>query len=341
MFVFMESNGAMTLQRVILVAILPLILGAILDLILGDPYSLPHPIRLIGTMISKLDRRLRKGSPKQKRVAGGKMVILVLAVSTLVPFGVLWLAYKINVGLGVLVESVLCYYMLAATCLRRESMKVYDRLQADDIEGARKAVSMIVGRDTESLDAIGITKAAVETVAENTSDGVTAPFFYMALAGAVGGFFYKAANTMDSMVGYRNDTYEDFGRAAAKLDDGLNYFPSRISALCMIAGAFLLPFSGKQAYAIWKRDRRKHASPNSAQTESVCAGALEVQLAGNASYFGVLHEKPYIGDPIREIRPEDIKGANRLMYATAALNLLLAVGVRALLCAGWYVCTFR
>ena len=341
MFVFMEMNGALTLQKAMLIAILPLILGALLDLMLGDPYSLPHPIRLIGTMISKLDRSLRKGSPRQKRVAGGKMVVIVLAVSTLIPFGILWVAYKMNLWLGILVESVLCYYMLAATCLRRESMKVYDRLQENDIEGARRAVSMIVGRDTESLDATGITKAAVETVAENTSDGVTAPFFYMALAGAVGGFFYKAANTMDSMVGYRNDTYEDFGRVAAKLDDVLNYLPSRISALCMIAGAFFLSFPGKQAYTIWKRDRRKHASPNSAQTESVCAGALGVQLAGNASYFGVLHEKPYIGDPLREIQPEDIKRANRLMYATAALNLLLAVGVRALICAGWYVCTFR
>lgn len=340
-FMFMKINHEMDIEKAILLAILPLILGAVLDLILGDPYSLPHPIRLIGTMIGKLDQRLRKGNPKQKRMAGGKMAFIVLAVSTLIPFGILWVAYKMNTWCGVLVESVFCYYMLAATCLRRESMKVYDSLRVNDVEGARRAVSMIVGRDTEKLDMEGITKAAVETVAENTSDGVTAPLFYMALAGAVGGFFYKAANTMDSMVGYQNEKYQDFGFFPAKLDDVLNYLPSRISALCMIAGAFFLGFNGKHACAIWRRDRRKHASPNSAQTESVCAGALEVQLAGNASYFGVIHEKPFIGDPIREIQPRDIVRANRLMYATAALNLLLAMAVRALLCTVWYACIFR
>ena len=221
--------------------------------------------------------------------------------------------------------------MLAARSLYNESMKVY---KAQDTETARKAVSMIVGRDTESLDRDGIIRAAVETVAENTSDGVTAPVIYMALGGAVGGFFYKAANTMDSMIGYRNEKYEKLGKFAARLDDVLNFLPSRITALAMIISSYLLGFDGKNAWRIWRRDRRKHASPNSAQTESVCAGALGIRLAGDAYYFGELHKKPFIGNDVRPIENEDIRRANRLMYVSSVIILIISAALRALILGG-------
>jgi adenosylcobinamide-phosphate synthase len=211
-------------------------------------------------------------------------------------------------------------------------MKVCKAAEAGDTEGARKAVSMIVGRDTAVLDRAGILRAAVETVAENTSDGVTAPIFYIALGGAAAGFFYKAANTMDSMIGYRNEKYAALGYYAAKLDDILNYLPSRFTALLMIAVCPLLGMDARSAYRIWRRDRRKHASPNSAQTESVCAGALHLRLAGDAVYFGELHHKPYIGDAVREIEPADIRRANRLMYAASAGMLLIGAAVRCVIC---------
>ena len=255
--------------------------------------------------------------------------MLLLSAGT--AFGVLFLCYRVNVWLGVAVESVMCYYMIAARCLQKESMKVFRAVSQNDTEKARKAVSMIVGRDTEVLDRDGIIRAAVETVAENTSDGVTAPIIYMALFGAVGGFFYKAANTMDSMIGYKNEKYEKLGKFAAKLDDVLNYIPSRLTALAMILSAFLLSFDGKNAWKIWRRDKRKHASPNSAQTESVCAGALDVRLAGDAWYFGELHKKEFIGDDIRPIENEDIRRANRLMYAASTIILIIFSALRMLI----------
>ena len=210
-------------------------------------------------------------------------------------------------------------------------------MKKQDLEASRKAVSMIVGRDTSVLDETGVAKAAIETVAENTSDGVIAPMLYTALGGPVLGFFYKAVNTMDSMVGYKNQRYLHFGRVAAKLDDVMNYIPARISAYLMIGVSFVMgkEFSGKQAYRIYKRDNRKHASPNSAQTESVCAGALGIQLAGNASYFGKIVEKPYIGDETRKVVYEDIRRINRLMYATACFCEGVCIF---LLYLGWTLC---
>lgn len=306
---------------------LPLFFGFLIDCILGDPYSLPHPIRLIGSLIAGLEKLLRPRI-KNERTAGKVLVITVLILSAGVPLALLMICYKINLILGIAAESIMCYYLVAARCLRNESMKVHDAFAENDTEKARQAVSMIVGRDTKCLDRDGIIRAAVETVAENTSDGVTAPMFYMALGGAVGGFFYKAANTMDSMLGYTNDKYINFGRTAAKLDDVLNFIPSRLTALLMILSAYILRFDGKNAFRIWKRDRRKHASPNSAQTEAVCAGALDVRLAGDAYYFGELHKKPFIGDDIRPIENEDIRRANRLMYMTSILMLILSLAAR-------------
>lgn len=305
--------------------IMAFVLGFLLDTLFGDPYWLPHPIRLIGNLITALERRLlgnsEKREEKRELARGIVLVICVLGITVVVAALLLMVAYGAHPYLGILAESVMTYQILAAKCLKVESMKVYQCLKKGDLEAARKAVSMIVGRDTEALDAEGVAKAAIETVAENTSDGVIAPMLYTALGGPILGFFYKAVNTMDSMVGYKNEKYLYFGRAAAKLDDVLNYIPARISAYLMIIAAFLggRYLDGKQAYKIYKRDNRKHASPNSAQTESVCAGALGIRLAGDASYFGKTVKKPYIGDAWRRVEFEDIKRANRLMYLTAGI----------------------
>lgn len=269
--------------------------------------------------------------PKHERTAGVILSVIVLSVSTALPAVLLFVCYRLHFWLGIVGESAMCYYLLAARCLRDESMKVYRALAAGDTEGARRAVSMIVGRDTDALTAEGITKAAVETVAENTSDGVTAPMFYIMLGGAAAGFFYKAANTMDSMLGYKNERYLRFGCFSAKLDDALNYLPSRLTALLMILSAYLSGMDGGNAYRIWRRDRLNHASPNSAQTEAVCAGALGVMLAGDAVYFGKLVKKQTIGDDLRRVTPEDIPAANRLMYFTSVLMLLLTLTFRTLL----------
>lgn len=317
------------------IAVLPLIIGFILDCIFGDPYRLPHPIRLIGRLISGLEKYVRKRF-KNLRFGGVFLALIVLVLSTSVPLLMLFLSYKLSVIFGIIVESVFCYYLVAARCLRDESMKVYSAIRESDTERARAAVSMIVGRDTAVLDASGIIRAAVETVAENTSDGVTAPIMYIAFGGGALGFFYKAANTMDSMIGYKNEKYADLGRFAARLDDVLNYLPSRITAVIMIFSAYLIGFNGRNAFKIWKRDRRKHASPNSAQTESVCAGAQDIRLAGDAYYFGELHKKEYIGDNNRPIENEDIRRANRLMYCTSVIVLLIFAALRAIIFGGFY-----
>ena len=315
------------------------LLGFLLDLLLGDPYWLPHPVRLIGKGITKTEALLRPAGKmrtnRQELQGGRRLVVIVLLATTLLAALLLFGAYALHPCLGLLVETIMTYQILAVKCLKVESMKVYHCLKEQGLEEARGAVSMIVGRDTAQLDAEGVTKAAVETVAENTSDGIIAPMLYTAIGGPVLGFFYKAVNTMDSMIGYKNERYLYFGRGAAKLDDVMNYIPARISAYLMIAAAFCggKCYDGRRAYIIYKRDNRNHASPNSAQTELVCAGALGIQLAGDASYFGKLVHKPYIGDAVRRVEAEDIKRAGRLMYLTAflcqgiCLGFMLLVGL--------------
>lgn len=301
--------------------------GFVMDCFLGDPAALPHPVSLIGACISFLERLLRKLFPKTDRgaaAAGCVMVILVVLLSGLVPFLILYFCSRISPWLYFAVCCIMSWQIIAAKCLKTEAEKVRACLARGDLAAARKQVGMLVGRNTEHLTEEQVIRAAVETVAENTSDGVTAPLFWMALGGPAAGFVYKAINTMDSMVGYKNDEYLYFGRCAAKLDDAANFIPSRFSALCMIAAAGLSGFDGKNAWRIWKRDRRKHASPNSAQTESVCAGALHVQLGGNAFYFGKLFEKPFLGDADRPVEQEDISRSCRLMYA-ASIFLLAVV----------------
>ena len=311
-----------------LIPAIPLILGFLLDCIIGDPYNMPHPIKLIGRLIGGLEKLVRRHM-KNLRAGGTLLALTVISLSTLAPLVLLLFCYRINVILGVVIETVLCCYMLAARCLRNESIKVCKAAGSGDTEAARKAVSMIVGRDTAVLDRDGIIRAAVETVAENTSDGVTAPLFYMGIGGAVGGFFYKSVNTMDSMIGYKDEKYADLGRFAAKLDDVLNFIPSRLTSLLMVLTAPLFRLDGRNAYRIWKRDRMKHASPNSAQTESACAGALHVRLAGDAWYFGKLHKKQYIGDDDRPIEAEDIRRSNRLMYGSSVAMLIISAAFRA------------
>lgn len=308
-----------------------LCIGSILDFILGDPAGLWHPVQGIGSCISRLETYLRKLFPKGRRgeqAAGALLVVCTLAVSVGLPALLLLAANRIHPALSFCLSCVFCWQMLAAKSLRGESMKVYRALKEEGLESGRRAVSMIVGRDTAHLSEEGVIKAAVETVAENTSDGITAPLFYMILAGPLGGFAYKAVNTMDSMVGYKNDRYRYFGTCAARLDDAANYIPARLSALCMILAAYVMGFDGKQAWKIFRRDRKNHKSPNAAHTEAVMAGALDVQLAGDAWYFGKLYRKPYIGDPLRPIEKEDICRACRLEYGTAVLQLLLLVFIK-------------
>ena len=309
-----------------LISLAACITGFLLDFIFGDPVWLYHPVRVIGNFISFGEKTLRKifrKTPGGELAAGAVLWFLTAGLSFLIPFAVLAGAQMLHPVLRFLIESFWCYQILAARCLVNESGKVYDRLKENDLPGARKAVSMIVGRDTENLTVEGVTKAAVETVAENTSDGVTAPLLFLILGGAPLGFLYKAVNTMDSMLGYKNEKYLYFGRFPARMDDVFNYVPSRITALLMIAAAFLTGMDGKNAWKIYLRDRRKHASPNAAQTEAVCAGALRVRLAGDAVYFGKLYKKEYLGDSLRPIEAEDIRRAGRLMYVTAVLMLLI------------------
>jgi adenosylcobinamide-phosphate synthase len=305
--------------------------GFLIDLAAGDPRWLYHPVILIGKLISVLEHAIRSMFPKTDQGAflGGILeVLLVCAASFLIPFGILRILYRICTPAGLILETFWCWQLFACKSLKTESMKVYDKLTNGTLEEARTAVSMIVGRDTAALDETGVTKAAVETVAENTSDGIIAPMFYMAIGGAPLMFLYKGINTMDSMLGYKNDQYLYFGRCAARLDDVVNYIPSRLSGLLMILASGLAGFDMAGAFRIFKRDRYNHASPNSAQTEAVMAGALGVQLAGNAYYFGKLYKKPTIGDPIRAIEVEDIRRANRLLYATAILGMVVFLAVR-------------
>jgi len=308
--------------------------GFVLDALFGDPAWLPHPVVYMGKAISKLEKFLRPRLPKtpQGELLGGAIVAFCLPVGTFLLTGlVCWGAARLHPLLGLAVQMFWCGQALAARGLVQESTNVYKELKKPDLPGARKAVSRIVGRDTAELTAEGVTKAAVETVAENASDGVIAPLLYMLIGGAPLALTYKAINTMDSMLGYKNEKYLYFGRVPAKLDDVANYIPSRLAGLLWVAAAAFTHNDAKGAWKIWRRDRRNHASPNSAQTESACAGALGVQLAGPAYYFGQYYPKRTIGDALRPIEPEDILRANQMMYVASAFALAWGVAIRTVL----------
>lgn len=311
-----------------------LLVGFCIDLLIGDPHGIPHPVVLIGKLITVLEKVLRRIFPKTARgekIAGGVLWLLVVTISSAVPALILWLSYRVSPWLMFGIESIMCWQILATKSLKVESMKVYAALQTGDVHDARHAVSMIVGRDTANLDDKAVARAAVETVAENTSDGTIAPLIFLAIGGAPLGFFYKAVNTMDSMLGYVEMPYKNIGLVPAKMDDVMNYIPARVSAFLMLAAGWILRLDVKNGWKIFKRDRYNHASPNSAQTESVCAGLLGLRLAGDAWYHGVRHEKPYIGDALRQIEYEDIPRSCRLLYATAVLALCLLCGLKFLL----------
>ena len=307
--------------------------GFVLDALFGDPAWLPHPVVFMGKAIARLEGFLRPRLPKTPRgeVLGGAIVAFCLPVGTLLLTGAVCRgAARLHPLLGLAVQMFWCAQALAARGLVQESTNVYKELVKPDLPAARRAVSRIVGRDTAALTAEGVTKAAVETVAENASDGVIAPLFYMLLGGAPLALTYKAINTMDSMLGYKNEKYLYFGRVPAKLDDVANYIPSRLAGLLWVAAAAFTGNSARGAWKIWRRDRRRHASPNSAQTESACAGALGVQLAGPAYYFGQYYPKLTIGDALRPIEPEDILRANRMMYVASSFALAWGCALRAL-----------
>ena len=318
--------------------LLAVIAGFVLDLALGDPRWLPHPVVTMGRAISRAEGPLRHVFPQTP--SGARWAGRVLAVALPVLFGlatwaVLALLGAVHPALRFIAEAWISYQLLAACELRRQSMAVARAFSDGGLAAARDAVGRIVGRDTSVLDAAGVARAAVETVAENASDGVIAPLFYLMIGGAPLGMAYKAVNTLDSMVGYKNDRYLDFGRASAKLDDALNWVPSRLAALFMVAACPIVRLDARGAWRIWRRDRRRHASPNSAQTESACAGALGLRLAGPAVYFGKLVDKPTIGDASRAIEWADIARANRLMLAASVCALVVFAAVRAACAVAW------
>ncbi|MBO6137782.1 MAG: cobalamin biosynthesis protein CobD [Lachnospiraceae bacterium] len=299
-------------------------IGFILDLILGDPSSIPHPVRFIGKLIEYLDKKLHlEGSGdyvnRKNAVRGTFLEIIVVLVTDGIYFALFAFSYYVNRIAGVIIEALLSWQLLAVKSLNVESMKVYEALEKDDIPGARRAVSMLVARDTESLDKAAVIRAAVETVSENTCDGVIAPLLYLALGGPVLGAVYKAVNTADSMIGYKNERYLYFGRTAARVDDVLNFLPARLAAGVMLLAARILVLDTANAARIYKRDALKTASPNAGQTEAVCAGALDIALGGDAVYFGKNVHKAVIGDPVRGAENEDIKTANELMICTGVI----------------------
>lgn len=326
-----QLNDLMRIQ--LLRTALAILIGFCADLFIGDPEHWQHPVRWIGALIAGLEKRLypERGIDEQKFWHGFMLALLVPLCCAALSWWLLAVAYRASFWSGLVLESVMCWQLLAVKSMRDAARKVYRALKEEGLPAGRRAVAEIVGRDTAQLSAEGVIKAAVETVAENTSDGVTAPLFWLILGGPVTGWIYKAVNTMDSMIGYRNERYLFFGRAAARMDDVMNYIPARLAALLMLLASFPAGLDSAAALRIWKRDRRKHKSPNSAQTESVCAGALGIQLAGDAVYFGKTVNKPLIGDACRIPVPEDILRANRLLYGTAILSLLVTEAARV----GW------
>ncbi|MBR0311310.1 MAG: cobalamin biosynthesis protein CobD [Oscillospiraceae bacterium] len=305
--------------------------GFVLDLIFGDPAWLPHPVVVMGKYISAFERLIRPrlpGTPKGELLGGALLAVSLPLLTLAVTLGACLLARRVHWGLELALQTLWCAQALATRGLAAESRRVYEALRSGDLAAARAAVARIVGRDTARLDAEGVAKAAVETVAENFSDGVAAPMLCMFLGGAPLAMVYKSINTMDSMVGYTSEKYLYFGRFAARLDDLANYIPSRVASLFLIVGAALTGQDAKSARRVWRRDASKHVSPNAGQTEAACAGALGVQLGGDAWYFGERHEKAALGDATRPCVPDDILKANRMMYCASALLCVVCAAAR-------------
>ena len=306
-----------------------LIAGFILDLLLGDPEWLYHPVRLIGGLISRLEKHLRAKGGNLRRSAVILTVTTVL-VTMAVTAGILFLLHllgRIPLFIGM---ALLDWMGIAVTCMAKEARDVSKALEKG-LPEARKQVARIVGRDTQNLSGEEIIKATVETVAENTTDGVISPLFWALLGGPVLLWGFKAANTLDSMVGYMDEKYRDIGWSSAKLDDVMNYIPARLTALLMILAAFLTGMDGRNAFGIVRRDHTNHKSPNCAWSEAAAAGAMHIQLGGTHEYFGKPVEKPTIGDADRPAEREDISRANRLLYVTSGLMMLIIAAAGILL----------
>lgn len=304
-----------------------LCVGFVLDLLWGDPRWLPHPVVLLGHLISGLEKLVRRvaGADANNLMAGGFFLVLVVcSVAFCVPYFLLAWLHRVAPWLAWCVEAFLCFQIFATRSLADAAREVYKSLtQSENLDAAREKLSYIVGRDTRELSKTEIIKAAIETVAENTSDGVIAPLFYLLLGGVPLGMFYKAVNTMDSMLAYRTADYLYIGRCAAKLDDAANFLPARLSAFLLLLAVKLMNLNVAQAWQIFRRDRYNHLSPNSAQTESVVAGALQLQLGGGHYYFGEFVPKKTIGEAGREPEPRDILRTNQLLYTTAVAGLVL------------------
>ena len=315
-----------------MISVLPaLCVGFVMDLILGDPHWLPHPVQAVGWVIVRLEALLRRLFPKTSRgelAAGGVLVVLVCGLCYGLSRGLLMVAAAVHPAAGFTLECLMAWQVLATKSLRDAAMAVYRPLSAGDLPAARRATAMIVGRDTQALNEAGLVRATVETVSENTGDGIVAPLLFFALGGAPLAFLYKGINTMDSMVGYRSPAYLYFGRAAAKLDDAANYLPARLAGLLMVGAAWVCRLDARGAWRVLKKDRRSHKSPNAAWAEAPCAGALGLQLGGASRYGGVLVEKPTIGEDTRSPRPADILQARRLALAVAVLCFMLCFFTR-------------
>lgn len=302
-----------------------LTIGFILDIIIGDPNNPFHPVRGIGYMASKLENIFRTILKKNLKLAGFIVWIVTVGLTFIITFGIVKAAKNFNINFGIILEGILIYFCISSKGLVVEGYKVIKFLINDDLDGARKQLSFIVGRDTGSLSKEGIVKAVVETIAENMADGVIAPLFYAGIFGAPLAFAYKAVNTLDSMFGYKNNKYIDFGYFPAKLDDVFNYIPARITGILIVLTSCILGYDYKNSFKIYKRDRYNHTSPNSAHPEAAMAGALRVQLGGANYYFGKLVEKPTIGDKVKEIEINDVNKTVKVLYLSSFIGFLLAL----------------
>ena len=305
-----------------------LTIGFILDLLIGDPNNPFHPVRGIGLLASKLETIFRKLLKNSLKIAGLIVWIITIILTFAITYGIIFVCMKINKYLGIIVQGIIIYFCISARGLVVEGYKVIKYLNEGNIEKSRKQLSYIVGRDTESLDSKGITRAVIETIAENMSDGVIAPILFAGIFGAAGSMAYKAVNTMDSMFGYKNDKYIEFGYFPAKLDDLFNYIPARVTGILIIISSFFLKRDYKNSFKIYKRDRYNHTSPNSAHPEAAMAGALDIQLGGANYYFGKIVEKPVIGDKIKEIEINDVKKTAEILYLSAVMGFILMVIIK-------------
>lgn len=304
--------------------ILVMVIAYLLDLIIGDPYSFPHPVRFIGNLIRFTEGKIRKifKSKNQLKIGGFLLWTITVGFTALVT-GLILNLLCINNIFYVIIASIILYTTLSTKCLADEAKKICEVLKTGDIEKSRKQLSYIVGRDTTSLSENEIIRATVETVAENTVDGIISPMMYGFIGGPVLAMAYKAINTLDSMVGYKNEKYGDIGFASAKIDDIANFIPARITPFFMMIASFILGFNSKKSIKIAMRDRKNHKSPNCAYAEGAVAGALEVQLGGTNMYFGEKVYKPTIGDKDRELEAEDILRTNKIMYLTSFIALVI------------------